>query len=337
MIFPNKLQLGDIIATTAISDGCHDEYDFLRLDNAKKKLKEEGFLVKETKNVRSSNKLVSSDAKERARQFEELWEDDSVKAIIATSGGEILMEMLPHLDFEKINGAKKKWLQGYSDPSLLNYVITTKTNTATINSVNFKSFGMEPWHKIISRNVDFLKKVDDLEQENFELFENERTERVTPYDGYYLNEKVLYKSLYNKERVIKGRIIGGCIDVLSLLLGTPFDNTVNFCNQFSEGMIWYVDNCELNVAGFYRTIWQMKQAHWFDNAKGFLIGRTGINKEMFDFTYEDSLHKAFDDMGVPVFYDVDIGHLPPQWIMVNGSLGEFSFENGKAKLLQKMI
>ena len=81
----------------------------------------------------------------------------------------------------------------------------------------------------------------------------------------------------------------------------------------------------------------MKQAGWFDNANGFLIGRTAVKKEMFDFTYEDALHMAFDDIGVPVFYDVDIGHLPPQWIMVNGSLGEFTFNTDNSKLIQKMI
>ena len=38
-----------------------------------------------------------------------------------------------------------------------------------------------------------------------------------------------------------------------------------------------------------------------------------------------------------VFYDVDIGHLPPQWIMINGSYGEFKFIDGKGELIQKMI
>lgn len=333
MIFPNKLQAGDIIGVTGISDGCRED-DILRLENAIKKLNNEGFVCRETENVRQSYKLVSSDVKERAEQLMELFEDDEVKAIIAVSGGEFLMEILPFLDFERI---KPKWLQGYSDPSLLNYVITTKTNIATINGVNFKSFGMEPWHETIFKNIEFLKNIDSLIQNNFELFEGQRVEAKTPYDGFALNEKVEYRTLYNKENTIKGRVIGGCIDVLSLLPGTSFDNTVNFCKQFDEGMLWYFDNCELNVAGFYRTIWRMKQAHWFDNANGFLIGRTAVEKDLYGFTYEDALHKAFDDIGVPVFYDVDIGHVPPQWSMINGSLGEFEFNIEKSKLIQKMI
>ena len=318
MIFPDKLNLGDTIATTAVSCGCNDENDILRLENAIKKLKEKGFNVKETKNVRFNNKLESSTPKQRAEQFMELLADNEVKAIIATSGGEILMDMLPYLDIERIKKSKPKWIQGYSDPSLLNYLITTNFNIATINSVNFKSFGMENWHESLIKDIEFLKNGDMISQNNFNMFESARVED-TPYAGYNLDEKVQYKSLYLKEDTVKGRIIGGCIDVISLVLGTKFDNTVNFCKQFDEGMLWYIDNCELNMAAFYRTIWQMKQAGWFNNARGFLIGRTPVLKEYFDFNYTDSLHKAFDDLNVPVFYDLDIGHLPPQWSMVNGS------------------
>ena len=336
MIFPNKLENKDYIATTAVSFGCKDEEDILRLENAIAKLNKVGFNYKETKDVRKLKKLESTTPKERAKEFMELIEDESVKVIVAVSGGEILMEILPYLDFEKIKNSPK-WIQGYSDPSLLNYVITTRLDIATINAVNFKSFGMEPWHKVVTDNIEFLKNPYVLTQESFSMYEGTRPKETPPYAGFNLTDEINYMSLYNKGNVIKGRVIGGCIDVLSLLLGTEFDNTKNFCSQFDEGMLWYIDNCELNIAEFYRRIWQMKQARWFNNAKGFLIGRTAVNKNYFDFSYEDSLKKAFDDLDVPVFYDVDIGHLPPQWIMVNGSMGEFYFESGKGKLIQKMI
>ena len=39
MIFPDKLELGDKIGVTAVSDGTREE-DFLRLDNAIRKLKD---------------------------------------------------------------------------------------------------------------------------------------------------------------------------------------------------------------------------------------------------------------------------------------------------------
>ena len=102
-------------------------------------------------------------------------------------------------------------------------------------------------------------------------------------------------------------------------------------------MLWYIDNCEMNLAEFRRRIWQAGQNGWFDNVKGFLIGRTPVAKEYIDYNYEVMLHDCFDQYNVPVFYDVDIGHVAPQWTMINGALGEFTFFNGKGELTQKMV
>ena len=83
--------------------------------------------------------------------------------------------------------------------------------------------------------------------------------------------------------------------------------------------------------------WQMKQAGWFDNINGILIGRTGISKEVWDLDYETMLHNALDDLHVPVIYDVDIGHLPQQFAIINGSLATFTYSNGKGKLTQQLL
>ena len=81
----------------------------------------------------------------------------------------------------------------------------------------------------------------------------------------------------------------------------------------------------------------MKQSGWFDNTNGVLIGRTFSQSDIKDFTYLDVLHKIFDDMNVPVVYDIDFGHLAPQWTIINGSYAEFEYEIGKGKLKQRMI
>ena len=128
-------------------------------------------------------------------------------------------------------------------------------------------------------------------------------------------------------------------------MGTKFDNTKNFVNSFDEGVIWCVENCEMSVADLYRALWQMKQSGWFCNKNGVLIGRTFSQADIKDFTYLDVLHKVFDDMNVPVVYDIDFGHLAPQWTIVNGSYAEFEYNNvgdgahdvPQVKLKQKLI
>lgn len=197
---------------------------------------------------------------------------------------------------------------------------------------------MNELDKSLLNQINILENCNKSVQENFDLYEKEkypRDERI--YTPFNLTDKVEYKHLYGKDSdLIEGRLLGGCIDTIIQLLGTPYDNTTKFCNQFDEGIIWYLENCELTVPALYRALWQMKQSGWFKNAKGFIIGRTRSDQAVEDFEYLDALHKAFDDIHVPVIYDVDIGHVAPQWTMINGAYAKFEYNLGKGKITQEM-
>ena len=58
------------------------------------------------------------------------------------------------------------------------------------------------------------------------------------------------------------------------LKGTEFDKTVEFVEKYKEdGIIWFLEACELNVFSIRRAVWQLDHAGWFKYTKGFLIGR----------------------------------------------------------------
>ena len=88
----------------------------------------------------------------------------------------------------------------------------------------------------------------------------------------------------------------------------------------------------MSVADFYRTLWQMREAGWFKNANGILIGRTRAKESMKDFSYEDVLHSAFDVLNIPVIYDIDVGHVELQWTMINGAFANFEYAKEKGKI-----
>ena len=128
-----------------------------------------------------------------------LWNDENVSLILAVSGGEFLMDMLPYLDIEAIKKSNPKWVQGYSDISLLNFYLTTNFNIATSTSVNAKSFGMNPWHKSLCDNIEILKG-NEVIQESFDMYQGEWAEDIPGYEdaGFNLTTKVEYKNLYGK-------------------------------------------------------------------------------------------------------------------------------------------
>lgn len=337
MIYPSKIDFNEIVGVTATSAGLEDESSLNKLESAIENFKNMGFEILETENVRECSKLVSSSGEKRANEFLELWENDEVKYIILARGGEFLMEMLPYINRKAIKNSTPKWVQGFSDSSLLLFYLTTNYNIATIHANNFSAYGMREVDTSLLKSIEFVKNPNqELVQENFEKYETysinrEEGKELEPFN---LTEKVIYKNLYNnKEEEFEGYLIGGCIDVLKVIIGTEFDNTENFCSQFKEGMVWYLENCEMSVADLYRSLWQMKNAGWFENANAFIIGRTRANEPIGEFTYEDVLHNIFDDMNVKVIYDVDFGHVMPQWTMVNGSYSKFKYENGKGKII----
>ena len=67
------------------------------------------------------------------------------------------------------------------------------------------------------------------------------------------------------------------MDCLVNLLGTEFDKVQEFTEKYQDdGIIWFLESCDLNVMSIRRAVWQMKHAGWFSHVKGFLIGRPAV-------------------------------------------------------------
>ena len=136
------------------------------------------------------------------------------------------------------------------------------------------------------------------------------------------------------EMSVEGRLVGGCMDCLGTLLGTEFDHTKEFIKRYEkDGILWFLEACDLNVMGIRRTIWQMKHAGWFEHAKGFLIGRPMHFDE--GFLGLDQYHAVVDllqELQVPMIMDVDFGHLPPAIPMVSGAYAKATLMRGKFEI-----
>lgn len=332
MIYPNFIKENDMIGVTSPSDGVHKPEKINRLNNAIKQINELNFKTKETTNVRTSYKGSSSTALVRAKQLEELYEDKEVKAIICSSGGDFLLEILSHINLDIIK-SNPKWLQGFSDPTGLLYTITTNLDIATIYGHNFTSFGMKPWHKSLKENLEILKG-NIIEQKNFEKYESEYTSLTTGYEPYNLTKKVYWKVLNKEDKTtLKGRIIGGCLDVLNDLFGTRFDNTKNFINKYkNDGIIWYFDNCELSSEQLIRTLWKLKDNGYFNYSTGIIFGRSATEKSYYDISFEEAILHILKDLNIPIIINTDIGHVPPTITIINGAIAKISVEKGKGTI-----
>ena len=332
--YPEFIKKGDLIGICAPSDGNSEELDFVRLDNGKKNLEELGYKLIETDHVRNSNRGRSADAKTRASEVMELISNDDVKLIVSASGGDYLLETLPYIDFKKIS-SKPKWFQGYSDNTGLVHTITTMCDQATVYGNNFKDFGMGNWHKSLKSNISILQGEENV-QESFDTYQDGFYERLTGLEDYVLTKPVNWHNINRDgEVLIKGRTIGGCLDVLISLVGTRFDKTKEFAEKYKDdGILWYMESFALTAESLTLALWQLKEAGWLRYAKGFVFGRPTFydEKASKNGTYEEVVMSVLGDMDLPIILDADIGHKPPQFSMINGGLGTLCSKDGKAKL-----
>jgi len=342
--YPDSFRETAGIGVTAPSSGLGNEIFVKRFELVAKQLSKRGYEILEGKCLRSNVKHVSALAQERVDDLLRLWLNDKVGAIIPPWGGEILIEMLELLDIEKMVKSKPKWLLGYSDCSTLLLALTIKTGLATAHGINFMDM-IDSQEDPLSKNAlhylktkpgeSFIQNSSDKFQKQFVNFsDNLET-------AYNLTEKTEWKSLNGDTHIqFSGRLIGGCIDVITHLVGTPFGNVDYFKETFSsEGTILYLENCQLSPCKLTRYLTQMKLAGWLTNLNGILIGRSAA-KEVEDsnsLTYLEVLQNVLSDLDCPVIYDADIGHMPPNMTLINGAFAEVEFENGTAVLKQTFV
>ena len=328
MIYPAFVKKGDTIGVSAPSNGVTREAKVNRLNHAIKKIYDKGCQIIESPHVRTNFDYASCDAKTRALELESLYQNEEVKAIICATGGEFLLEVLFYFDFSIVKN-HIKWLQGYSDPTGLLFTITTNLDIATIYGHNFAGFGMDRWHESLENNWSILEG-NLIVQKSFDYYEGVAKEEVTGLEEYNLDTPVYWKNLRDEEEIImSGRMIGGCIDIITELFGTRFDKTKDFIEKYKEdGIIWYFDNCELSMEDLVRTLWKFKDNGWFLHCKGIIFGRSACGESNFGMTIDEAVKRVMGEADIPIILDADFGHVPPRMTIINGAYATIVSKKG---------
>ena len=148
---------------------------------------------------------------------------------------------------------------------------------------------------------------------------------------YNLTEKTEWKNLYGKRKIkIKGRTLGGCLDIIREFFGTKYDNINNYIEKHKEeGIIWFLECFEMTSPEVYRVLWQMKNAGYFNNCSGIIFGRPCMIREDYGMSFNQAVEETLESLDIPIICDADIGHIPPQMAIVNGGILEITSEDGK--------
>lgn len=260
-----------------------------------------------------------------------------------------MCEVLSHLDFQALKDQEPKWFMGYSDNTNLSFTLATLADTASIIAPCAPTFGMEPWHQALHDAFRLLTEGQPGAQitgGNYESFELESLKDeehpLVPYNDIEPSSRELLGTGAHKDFCqVSGRALGGTLDCLLTLCGTRFDQVKAFNKRYEQdGVIWFLEACELNPMDVSRGLWQLKEAGWLDSARALVFGRPYLyDAEACGLDQRQAVIHSVNELGLdlPVVWGADFGHLPPQMPVVQGALTQLTYDHDVLKLVQQLV
>lgn len=339
--YPRPLRPGDRIGVTAPSSGVVDGLR-PRLDFCVRTLRERGFDVV-VGECMSGDGVVSAPAADRARELTAMLTDPQIAAVVPPWGGELAIELLDLLDFEAIGSAEPTWLVGFSDLTTVMLPLTLLTGWATLHGENLMDTpyavdpGHAPWWQIAggSEGEAFTQRAA-------------AAYRSTGFDDWEADPTVTQRRLDRSGRWslldpsagavdVTGRLIGGCIDVLAHVRGTPYGDLPAYgAAHARDGLVVYLEAAEQSALDVARALHGMRLSGWFEHASAVLVGRT-LAPDAARYTQRAAVVDALGGLGVPVVLDVECGHVPPRMPLVNGALARVVVDGARQEVTQTLV
>lgn len=337
MRYPEFLKENGRIGFIAPSFGCAIEPYQSCFDAALEFFRSQGYQTILGPNCYASEGVGKSNTPEKcAEEINDFFLREKSDIILSCGGGETMCENLPFVDLPSIAQAPPRWFMGYSDNTNLTFTLPTLCDTAAIYGPCAPSFGMQPQHPALMDAFSLLKG-EKLRFSNYETWEKESLKSEdNPFAPYYTTEPYSMRFFPESQTGarFRGRLLGGCLDILQRLCGTPFDRVGAFASRYrKDGILWFLESCELSPFSIRCALWQLDQAGWFSHASGFLIGRPMMyGAEQMGLDCYDAVTDVLGKYSVPLLLDVDLGHLPPMMPLICGAVAEANAVPGRLTL-----
>lgn len=338
LIKPQKLKVGDKVATVSLSwGGAGDKEILWRYYQGKERLEKVfGLEVVEMPNTLKGSEFVYANPRERAKDLMHAFSDSSVKAIVACIGGNDSIRMLPYIDFDVIR-SNPKIFTGYSDSTVTHFICMKAGISSFYGPALLSDF---------AENIEMPQYTIDSVKRTF--FSNEAIGSISTspmWTGEYLewlpeNKDISRKFVPNSgyglvqgEGKARGRLIGGCVEVISFLKGTAlfpqidcFDDAILFLETSEEfPPPWFVEH-ELRWYGTMGILNSINGIIW-----GKPMGEVNYNE------YKEVIKKVLSEFscgGMPVLYNASFGHNEPKTILPYGALAEIDCNNMSFSILE---
>lgn len=219
-------------------------------------------------------------AARRARELEEMFERDDIRAIVCARGGYGCNYLLPELDLAKIRSHPKIFV-GYSDVTTLLTWFADAARLVTFHGpMVTKDFAQSNGVHVASWNA-----------------------ALTAASAWDFNFSTEVKALI--EGMAEGTLYGGCLSMLVSSLGTPFEIDI-------RDTILFIEDVAAKPFQVDRMLMQLKLAGKLEHVRAIIFGemldcvQPGVEQ---DYSLEEVVTRVLRELRIPVAYGLRSGHV----------------------------
>ncbi|MEP6713225.1 MAG: LD-carboxypeptidase [Ferruginibacter sp.] len=301
---PPYLKQGDIIGITCPSG-------FITLEDiqpAVKKMKEWGFEIRIGNTVDARDFTFAGNDEERAKDFQSMLDDPSIKAIMLGRGGYGAVRIIDGLDFRKFI-AKPKWIIGFSDATVIHSHLNKNFGIASIHSKMCNSFPAD-WKTAEQVQIDSIESIRKC----------------------VVGDKINYPVVINKNNkqgTGEGILVGGNLSILENLAGTGSDIK-------TDGKILFLEEVGEYPYNIDRMLWNLKRTNKLKKLKGLVIGafknKPDDPGEEFGKTIYNMVLEKTKEYNFPVCFDFPVGHQKENYALKCGVKHRLTINESEVRL-----
>jgi muramoyltetrapeptide carboxypeptidase len=257
--------------------------DPAKVDRGMEALRNLGFLPIEAPHMLTRGPLYfAGTTEQRLLDLHAAFADDTVRVVFATRGGYGANYLLEDLDMDVLGDHPKPFF-GYSDLTALQITLLDTLNLPSFHGPMVSpDFGRED-------GVHLPSLLAALAGEPY---------RVGKAEGLRLLKAGA------EVQPVRGTLYGGCLSILTTLLGTAFEPQ-------TEGKLLFLEDVSAKPFQIDRMLWQLKQSEKLDGVKGIIFGEMldcvspGARPDLL----EEVILNALDDFEGPIVIGLRSGHV----------------------------
>lgn len=331
--FPRPLRHGDRIGVTSPSAGASGGAA-TRIEFCVEWLRNRGYDVVVGECMDGTG-LTSAPAQQRADELTRMLADPDIRCVVPPWGGETAIDLVDLLDYDALADSEPTWLVGFSDLSTVLVPVTTRLGWATVHGDNLADTpyavpdGLLHWLDLAGGEGPFVQRDSGVVTDwwRFEEDPHATSWKVVGPGSWELHG--------GGSLDVSGRLIGGCVETIANLAGTPYGDVRAWAEALEEPTIVYVEACEEHAVSICRYLHALRLAGWFDRAAAVLVGRTRAPDHP-DLTQREAVLDALGRLDLPIVWDLEIGHVPPHLPLVNGALARVVVDGDAREITQTL-